>query len=1083
MNIVRACVRNPVTTMVGVILAVLFGAISIQRIPVQLTPTIDRPVITVQTNYDGAAPREVEEELTNKIEEKLTSVEGLTEMTSSSSEGRSRVILEFDWGTNKDVARLDVSEKLGLVRNLPDDADRSIIQAVNSDAENPIAWIVVDTDRPINEVRIEGDNVIRPRLERVPGVGAVWMFGGEDREVRVTVDYEAMSARGITIGALRGALLRENRNTKGGKIDEGKKRYTVRTVGEFTRLDHIRNTIVAQTASGPVYLKDIAKVSFDFEDPTRRIRVNRRPTMGFGVLRKTGANTMEVMARLRKAIASVNDVYKGRDIRLRQVYDETIYIKQSRSLVINNIYIGGALALGVLLIFLGSISSVLVIAIAIPVAIVATFILIFVLGRSINIISLAGLAFAVGMVVDNSIVVLENIYRHREMGKTRWEAAVDGGSEVWGAILASTLTTLAVFIPVIFVQEESGQLFRDIAIAISVAVGLSLVVSITVVPMLSARMLRRAAGASLLSRALGLLGVYAVGRFLRGLLVGLVRWLMRGVMRRLLFAGLVTGGAVYLAWVNFPPIDYLPKGNRNLMFVFLRTPAGLNIDEMDKIVKELESRYIRVKELSRFFAVVRTSRPIIGLLAKPEYSSQESMRRLTKKLFGMSQGIPGVRAFVTQASLFRRRGSGFIGGINLNVDVTGDSLDEIQRIAAEVEARARRLPGVRFVNSSFDLGNPELQVRVDREKAADLGISVSELGNVIETLVNGTRAGLFRDQGEELDIVLRAPLSEFARTQQLDQIRIHTPDGRTVQLRDIAEVVPAVGPTKIGHIDRDRSLTLTVNISDDLPLQVAIEQVKREVIDPIRAKLPLGYSVDVTGRAKDLANTWDALKWSFLLALLITYLLMAALFESWTYPFIIMFSVPLAATGGVLAVGLMNKIEPSVKMDTLTMLGFIILTGVVVNNAILLVHQALNHARGGLAMRDAILESVRDRMRPIFMTTTTTVLGMLPLVISSGAGSELYRGLGSALLGGLATSTVFTLVLIPVLFSLWVDLVERVRPRAAAAWAGEGEGEEPLLAAAAPEGDGANGAAEARERDGANGAAERLRVRGRTAES
>ena len=326
MNIPQWCVRYPVTTMVGVILAVLFGLISLTRIPVQMKPTIDRPIITVETGYEGAAPREVEEEITEPIEQKLTSVEGLTEMTSRSEEGRSRVILEFDWGTNKDIARLDVSEKMGLVRNLPDDTDRPTIRAVNSDAEDSNAWIVIDTSRPINEVRVVADEVIRPKLERVPGVGAVFLFGGEDREVRVTIDYEALNARGMTVKALREVLLRENRNTKGGKIDEGKRRYVVRTVGNFTRLDQLRNTIIARLPAGPVYLRDIAKVQFDYEDPTRRVRVSTRPTVAFSIRRRTGANTMSVMAKLKETIREVNRIYKGRDIKLRQVYDETDYI-------------------------------------------------------------------------------------------------------------------------------------------------------------------------------------------------------------------------------------------------------------------------------------------------------------------------------------------------------------------------------------------------------------------------------------------------------------------------------------------------------------------------------------------------------------------------------------------------------------------------------------------------------------------------------------------------------------------------------------------------------------------------------------
>ncbi|MCY3823802.1 MAG: efflux RND transporter permease subunit [Nitrospinae bacterium] len=1033
MNLPRASVKYPVTTTVGVILAVLFGAISLYWIPVQMTPTIDRPVITVETEYRGAAPLEVEEEVSKPIEEKLTSVEGLNRMTSRSEEGKSRVFLEFDWDVNKDVARLDVSEKLGLVRNLPDDSDRSTINALNSDSENPIAWIIVETKLPINEVRMEADNVIRPKLERVEGVGQVWMFGGQEREVRVTLDYAAMSARGITVSALRAALQRENKNTKAGKIDEGKRRYSVRTVGNFTRLDQLRNTIIAQNANGAVYLRDVAKVSFDYGDLQRRIRLRQVPTMAFGTLRKTGANTIEVMAGVKKAIAEINDIYAGRGIKLRQVYDETVYIDQSRSLVINNIFIGGALAIGVLLLFLGSLSSVMIIGVAIPVTVVSTFIFIFVLGRSINIISLAGMAFAVGMVVDNSVVVLENIFRHREMGKSKWDAAVDGAHEVWGAVLASTLTTLAVFVPVVFVQDESGQLFRDIAIAISVAVALSLIVSISVVPMLSSRILSGAGKISPLTHFFRILGVYALGRLCRRIYVATLGWLLRGVIRRVFVAALITAGAIAVAVLSFPPIDYLPKGNRNLLFVIVRTPAGLNLDEVDKVARTLEAKLERVKEIDRYFAVVRTQNPIFGIIAKKEYSDLVSMRRLVGQLFRQLQGTPGVRTFVTQAPLFRRRGGGYIGGINLKVDITGDGLNEIQRIAADVGARARGLGGVRFVNSSFDLGNPELQVHVDRQRASDFGVSVTELGSVVETLVNGTKAGIFRDRGEELDIILRGPLSDFTQTQRIEELKLHTPEGQVVSLGDIARVQAALGPTKVEHIDRDRSVTLTVNIGSELPLQVAIDKMKKEVIEPMRQTLPLGYSLGVSGRAKDLERTWASLKWSLLLALLITYLLMAALFEAWSYPFIIMFSVPFAATGGVLMVSFMNSIEQSVKMDTLTMLGFIILTGIVVNNAILLVHQALNHFRAGLPMREAILESARDRMRPIFMTTTTTVLGMLPLVISTGSGSELYRGLGSAVLGGLAMSTIFTLLLIPVVFSLWVDFLALIRPASFAA--------------------------------------------------
>ncbi len=358
----------------------------------------------------------------------------------------------------------------------------------------------------------------------------------------------------------------------------------------------------------------------------------------------------------------------------------------------------------------------------------------------------------------------------------------------------------------------------------------------------------------------------------------------------------------------------------------------------------------------------------------------------------------------------------------MEVDVKGDSLEEIQRIASAIEEQVRGLPGVNFVNSSFELGNPELQVRVDREKSADLSLSVAQVGYIVETLINGTKAGHFRENGKELDITLRGEKREFDRTQDVERIVLSSPQGETVFLSDIARVRETTGPTQIQHTDRDRSIKLTVNLRGEVPMEQAVRMIDSRAVQPLRQELPLGYSIEITGHARDLDRTWDAVKWSFLLAIIISYLLMCSLFESFTYPFIIMFSVPMAATGGILAVKLAHSFEPLVKMDVITMLGFIILVGIVVNNAILLVHQALNNMREGAHYREAILNSCRVRIRPIFMSTISSIFGMLPLVLSSGSGSELYRGLGSAVVGGLLTSTIFTLVLVPIVFTLWMDM-------------------------------------------------------------
>lgn len=572
----------------------------------------------------------------------------------------------------------------------------------------------------------------------------------------------------------------------------------------------------------------------------------------------------------------------------------------------DNLYWASGLAILVLLFFLRSPSSLLIIGLSIPVSVITTFIVLDVLGRSLNIVMLAGLAFAVGNVVDNSIVVLENIFRHREMGKPRAQAALDGAIEVWSAILASTLTNLAVFLPIIFVKDEAGQLFRDIAIATSISTALSLLVALTIVPMMSARVLKvrtahRRPGRW--QRLLDILLLAWIGEAFSNGLMRLLTWLRRGMIRRLAMVAVMTLGSVALAWLFMPPIDYLPKGNRNLILSIVQVPPGYNLEQIQRLLIEIEGRYLKLPQIQRLFAVSRTENPLLGVVVKPEYADIHSMQQVVQELRKRSSGIPGTRSvFITQAALFRRRGQ-LLGGSNIEIDVKGSDLEAVRDIAATVERQTRALEGVNFVRSSFEWGNPELHINVDRGKAADLGLSVSEIGYLVETFIAGTEAGTFRERGKELDLML---------------------------------------------------------------------------------------IIDASGQAKDLDRTWGSLKWAFLLAMVITYLLMCSLYESFTYPFVILFSIPPAMVGGVLGLRILHTIEPTVKMDVIAMLGFIIMAGIVVNAAILLVEQALNHMRQGMAPQDAIIESARNRLRPIFMTASS-LLGFLPLVMSSGAGSELYR--------------------------------------------------------------------------------------------
>jgi HAE1 family hydrophobic/amphiphilic exporter-1 len=1028
MKLIAFCVRYPVSVIVGIILALLFGVISLTRIPVQMTPTVDRPEISIETTYRGSAPQEVENEIIDRQEEKLISVQNLREMVSTSYEGRGVITLRFDWGVNKDVARLEVSEKLDLVREIPPDADRPVIRAISSDEETPITWIIVFTQRDINEVRLEAEDVIQPRLERVEGVGAVWLFGGQEREVHVILDYAAMAARGLTVAQVRDALLRENRNIKGGNIDEGKKRHLVRTVGQFTDLQQIENVIVSTHNGVPVYVRDIATVQFGHKERDRLIRQFGRPTIGFGVLRRTGANTVEVMKGVRQELAYLNAIYADKDIRMEQVYDETDYIYDALSLVTDNLYVASLLTILVLMFFLRSPTSLLVIGMSIPVSVITTFIVLDAMGRNLNIVMLAGLAFAVGNVVDNSIVVLENIFRHREMGKSRTQAALDGAVEVWGAILASTLTNLAVFLPIIFVTDEAGQLFRDIAIATSISTTLSLIVALTIVPMMSARVLKVSTGEARRgrwSRFLDIVLLSWLGSAFSTGLMGLLSWLRRGIVRRLVLVVGMTAGSLALAWHFMPPLDYLPKGNRNLILAVVQVPPGFNLEQIERMLTELEVRYAQMPQIERLFTVARTENPLLGMILKRESADIQGMQQVVDELRKRSPGIPGTRAvFVTQSPLFRRTGQ-LLGGTNVEVDVKGSDLDTVRQIAATIENQSRSLPGINFVRSSFEWGNPEYRINVDRQKAADLGFTVSDVGYLVETLIAGTEAGTFRERGKERDLTLLGMTRGVARSQSLDGVVLYPPQGAPIRLTDIAAIREAEGPTKIEHLDRDRSIKLTVNLKEDVALQTAIDSINTQVIHNLRRELPLGYSITVSGQAKDLDRTWNSLKWSFLLAVLITYLLMCSLYESFVYPFIIIFSIPPAMVGGVLGLSILHAFEPTVKMDVIAMLGFIIMAGIVVNSAILLVEQALNHMQEGLSPQEAIIESARNRLRPIFMTASS-LLGFLPLVLSSGAGSELYRGMGAVQLGGLLLATLVTLVLVPTVFLLWFDLRDRL---------------------------------------------------------
>ena len=1161
MDIVRWSIARPVSVTVGVLLLVMFGLIGLTAIPVQLTPTVDRPVITITTDWPGRSPDEVVDEITKEQEERLKNVSNLKSMRSVSREGGAEISMEFTLGTNIDRAMQEVSDRLRQVPSYPDEVDEPVIKAAEGSSSNAIAWIIVDlpeefqADYPQFDVTTLYDRLdreVKPYFERIDGVAEVNVFGGRDREVRVQVDPTKLAQRSLTYGDVIDALRRTNRNTSAGTIAEGKRDYRVRVVGQYDDPQQVLDTVVSYRDGFPVYVRDVATVDLGYEKKRSFVRSIGHPAIAMNVIRQSGSNVLDIMDELRVRMDDVQrgmlptfDPLVGDKLRIRQVYDETVYIDSSIALVRQNLIIGGVLAGLVLLIYLRSFVSTGIIALAIPISVVGTFLVLLGLGRTLNVVSLAGLAFATGMVVDNAIVVLENIYRHRQSGATAMQAAYRGGKEVWGAILASTLTTVAVFIPILTIQEEAGQLFRDIALAIVASVTLSLIISITVIPTACARWLgdpnkNKSAVARAFSSLFGLAPALAG---LNGFVGGIVRWVItgwRGWTIRPLAIVALTALSVVGAMRLAPPLDYLPAGNQNLVFGFLLIPPGYSVEKMEEIAQDIEvplEPYLKaslddpasVEALDPIYGFDPTAEPFEpvpidnmfiagfnGAMIAGATSEVPDVVIPIGTLLTMSMQTMDSYGGAQQRSIFQ---SGIEGGNTVDLELSGSDLGRITDAAGMMFGLAigKYGPGnLRADPANFSLTQPELRVRVN-DAGRELGLTSADVGTAVRALFDGAFVGDYELNGEKVDLMVVPIGDRLEFKEQLTSVPVTTPSGLTVPLDTVVSVEPYAAPQEIRRIEELPSVTIKISPPTDVPLEQTMREIEDEIVGPARAAGLIGPTerVNLEGTAAKLNEVTAALFGDtsqegppalarggrvvsgllmvaglvvgvvvlvrgsrrgggdfiygaigaallaavlaglalgvtgqpelvlarFIWALAVTYLLMCALFESFLYPLVIMFTVPLAVVGGFAGLAIVhartaaNPVVQPQQLDVLTMLGFMILIGIVVNNAILIVYQALNFMRGEsddgliepMAPADAIVESVRTRMRPIFMTATTSVGGLLPLVLMPGAGSEMYRGLGSVVVGGLIASTVFTLLLVPLVFSLVLQMSEGLR--------------------------------------------------------
>jgi HAE1 family hydrophobic/amphiphilic exporter-1 len=1037
MDLIGFAIRRPTAVAAAVLIVLALGLVALQTIPIQLTPDVRRPVLQVTTSWSGASPLEVEREITNRLEEELAGIEGMAEMSSDSDLGRSRITLEFNIGQNMDRAFMLVSNRLGNVSDLPDEAGEPSIRTSGSE-DVPIARLAM-TRYPGNERDIESygdlvEDVIVDRLQRVAGVSQVDFSGGSARELQVVIAPAVLAGYGLTVPRVLQALRDANISLTAGAVEEGKRRYTVRTDSETDTVEKVSSVVVQKSYDtggrlADVTVGDIAEVRLGYAEPTSNRRFNGIPMISLNVIRDSGANVIETMNGLREAIAELNaGTLRFEQVEIQMYYDETVYINSAIELVQQNIFVGGALAALILIVFLRSWRATLVVVLAIPISVIATFVAMAVVGRSLNVISLAGIAFAVGMVVDAAIVVLENIFRLRQGGAQSVAAAREGAKQVWGAILASALTTVVVFIPILLLELPAGQLFRDIAVAISVSVLLSLLVAITVIPTLANRLLggRRTD----FSRRLHLPVIDSLaGLFVRGVMA-----VLRGVIsRRLASASLVIvicGGAALATYVFMPRLDYLPDGNRNFVFSRVQPPPGYNLATTYELAEKIEAATMPLwasrnegaadpkgpPQIENFFFVALRNIMFVGASSTEIDRAGELVPVLKKAV----TADPGTRGFVGQSSIFGRS----VGGSrSISLNVTGPDIDEIIRIAK----RGDQLMDEAFAGSDdvqvrvdpgLELGSPEIRVTPDLRRLAKAGLTARDLAISIDAMNDGTRVAEINLGSRRIDVTLMGPDGLVTNTQGIDSLPIVTGTGKVLPADSLATIELTSGPTEILHVDRERAVTIIVTPPKGMPLQDAIEVVRSDVVATlVEEGLPPGMKLQLSGAADDLAETWGALQLNLVVALVIVYLVISVLYESLVFPLIIMLSVPLATAGGLLGLALLNTYIAQ-PLDMLTMLGFVILIGIVVNNAILLVDQALQNSRTGMDSQNAILQATRNRIRPIFMSTLTSIFGLLPLAIFPGAGSELYRGLGSVVIGGLSLSALLTLAIIPPLLSL-----------------------------------------------------------------
>ncbi len=1021
MNITGLAVKRPIATSMVFLIIIVLGIMGFRFLPVDLLPSIEHPQLSISTSYPNVGPEEIETIITDRIENAIASVPNLTEVRSSSEEGRSRVRLEFAQGTNIDEAANDVRAALDRVRDdFPPEVESPRLWKFDPD-NFPVAVLGAQSERSMDELTLILEREIAHRFDQIPGVGSIDVWGGVYREIQVRLKRDRLASSQLSAADVRAALQRENVTLPGGDMREGVSDMYVRTQGEFQSLDQIANTIITVIDGFPIRVKDVAEVHDGFADLNRLVQIDGRPMVRLGVRKQSGANTVAVAEQIRREMDRINA--ERDDISLMMVIDQSDFIQNSIDTVTQSALFGGLLAVFILYLFLRNGSTTFIIALSIPISIIATFGLLYFNGLTLNQMSFGGLALGIGLIVDNAIVVLENIVRLRENRASLEESALTGTKQVTGAIVASTLTTSVIFLPVVFMQTISGMLFRELALVVVFALLCSLLVALTLVPMLASRYLSVPPGGKRPADDRWV----RIGQWFERLENHYSRVLARAMTGKKYVFGVtaVLLAGTLMLWPLLP-VELAPQTDADEIDVELEMAQGTNIAVVERYLQEMEEivyDVIPIDQVEHVSVEIRPGDAEVEISLKPEGQRTVNSFELADAIRNEISGrIPGgeveVRAQSGLWMLRRLFGSG--GGEAIQMELRGYDLAMADRIAADIKGVAERVPEIADVRVSRREGRPEQNLIIDREKTAELGLTVNDIAQVIQTNVGGSRAGVYREGGEEFPIMVRLQPEDRLTTNDLGNVAVRSAGGDVIPVSAVVQSERRRSPTEIDRIDGQRVTYITANLESGVALGDAVERLQSEIRT---IAMPQGFSVLFSGEYEEQQKAQTDFLLAVLMAVILIYMVMAAQFERFLDPVIVMLAVPLAIIGVVPTLLLTGT-----TLNIQSLMGIIMLIGIVVNNAIVLVDYInLMRRDKNLGVHDAVMQSAKLRLRPILMTTCTTILGMLPLAFVLGAGGEIQAALARAVIGGLLASTLITLVLIPVAYSSVYGLLAKVR--------------------------------------------------------